>query len=376
MTPPDEPGDPSPFSALDRVDRLPLAFTPTPLLEAPALARELGLSPDRLLLKMDAWTGFGLGGNKVRKLEYELAPSRMEGVTCLITAGGPQSNHCRVTAAAAAHLGLRCILVLNAPEPSHPRGNALLHRLLGAELRTAPRREDRAPMMEEAAREVERQGGRALVVPLGASTPLGALGYVRAARELVKQLAARDRGASPPTRIVLSTSSGGTLAGLFLGLHLAGARDLRILAVSADIEPAECLAGVGELAPGSLEILRRHGAGPSPGLPDPRERVEVTDAFVGGGYGIPTPEGTAALTLFARRAGILLDPTYTAKAAAGLVAAIRGSLPSSGLVGGAPDGHPAAGSAATAGAPAGGTPTDERWIFWHTGGHPALFAGE
>lgn len=348
---------PSVTTALQRVERRPLAFAPTPLIEVPALARELGLPPHRLLVKMDAWTGFGLGGNKVRKLEYELAPSRLEGVTCLITAGGPQSNHCRVTAAAAAHLGLRCILVLNGPEPEHPRGNALLHRMLGAEVRIAPRREDRAPLMEDAAREVERAGGRALTVPLGASTPLGALGYVRAAWEFLEQLRERDGdGPTPPTRIVLSTSSGGTLSGLVLGLHLAGAASVDLLGVSADIAPDACLAGVEELSAGALAILQERGAGDVPPLPDPRKRVVATDAFVGEGYSIPTPEGTTALELFARRAGVLLDPTYTAKAAAGLVAAIRAEA-------GPADGNgPGAGST--------------RWVFWHTGGHPALFAGQ
>ena len=105
---------------------------------------------------MDAETGFGLGGNKVRKLEYVLAPRELEGVKTLVTAGGPQSNHCRVTAAAAAHLGLRCVLVLNGEAPEPHRGNALLHRLFGAEIRTVARREDRAPTMAEVAAEWRR----------------------------------------------------------------------------------------------------------------------------------------------------------------------------------------------------------------------------
>ncbi len=347
---------PEAFAALDRVERRTLAFAPTPILEVPALAAALGLHPDRLLVKMDAWTGFGLGGNKVRKLEYELAPERLDGITCLVTAGGAQSNHCRVTAAAAAHLGLRCILVLNGPEPSSPRGNAILHRLLGAEIRIAPRREDRDTLMAEAAAEVERAGGRARVIPLGASTPLGALGYVRAAREFLHQLRERDgERPTPPTRIVLSTSSGGTLSGLVAGLHLAGATGIDVRGISADISPEACLAGVEELSAGALEILREHGAGELAHLGDPRQRVQVSDAFVGEGYAIPTPEGREALELFARKAGILLDPTYTAKAAAGLLAAIRQGVGEDSGTGGGP-----------------GEAT--RWVFWHTGGHPALLA--
>lgn len=329
---------------LDAVERRPLAFTPTPLLEAPALAAHLGVPSERLLIKMDAWTGFGLGGNKVRKLEYELAPSRLEGVTCLITAGGPQSNHCRVTAAAAAWLGLRCILVVNDPDPdtAPPRGNALLHRAFGAEIVQVGTREERAPAMEEAAHRVAREGGRARVIPLGASTPLGALGYARAAVELLGQLQERDGGRpedgpEPATRIVVSTSSGGTLAGLLLGLSAAGGEAIRVLGVSADDPPAESVPRVGTLVREAAALL---GAGAGAALPEPT--VEITDAFVGPGYGIPTPASDAAHTLFARRAGVLLDPTYTAKAAAGFLEAVT---------------------------EAPGT----RWIFWHTGGHPAVF---
>ncbi|HIB09476.1 MAG TPA: pyridoxal-phosphate dependent enzyme, partial [Gemmatimonadetes bacterium] len=118
--------------------RLQLANLPTPIRPLPRLAEALGGPTLDLLVKLDSETGFALGGNKVRKLEFELAPDRLEGVTCLITAGGPQSNHCRVTAAAAAQLGLRCVLIVNGSEPETPTGNALLHRLFGAEIVTVP----------------------------------------------------------------------------------------------------------------------------------------------------------------------------------------------------------------------------------------------
>ena len=178
------------LATLDRIGRTRLGHTPTPLVPAPALAKALGVTHP-ILVKADTWTGFGLGGNKVRKLEYELDPARLVGVTHLITAGGPHSNHCRVTAAAAAHLGLGCTLVVNG-EPDDPtRGNARLHRLMGAEIVTVEARQERQPTMEERARSVEASGGRALVIPLGASTPRGALGYVHAARELRDQLGVR-----------------------------------------------------------------------------------------------------------------------------------------------------------------------------------------
>ncbi|NIP80560.1 MAG: pyridoxal-phosphate dependent enzyme, partial [Gemmatimonadetes bacterium] len=157
--------------ALRRLESWPrwrLASLPTPLRTAGRLAGHLGVP--HAYVKMDAETGFALGGNKVRKLELELAPHRLEGVTHLITAGGPQSNHCRVTAAAAARLGLGCVLVVQGPEPPRPTGNALLQRLFGAEIHTVARREDRDPGMEEVAAGLRAEGAEPLVVPIGAST--------------------------------------------------------------------------------------------------------------------------------------------------------------------------------------------------------------
>ncbi|NNF38232.1 MAG: pyridoxal-phosphate dependent enzyme, partial [Gemmatimonadetes bacterium] len=173
---------------LDEIPRTHLATLPTPLRPLPRLRAALGPEAPDILIKIDEETGFGLGGNKVRKLEYELAPDRIGQATHLVTSGGAQSNHCRVTAAAAARLGLGCILVVNGPVPDPPTGNALLHRLLGAHIRRVDRREEREPAMRAAAEEIAAAGGRACLVPLGASTPVGALGYVRAALELHDQL--------------------------------------------------------------------------------------------------------------------------------------------------------------------------------------------
>ncbi|HSM60126.1 MAG TPA: pyridoxal-phosphate dependent enzyme, partial [Longimicrobiales bacterium] len=223
---------PTPLHRLQAWPRLSLAALPTRLVPARNLRRALGTRAPELWIKMDADTGFALGGNKVRKLETELALERLDGVTHLVTAGGPQSNHCRVTAAAAAHLGLGCVLAINGKADEPPRGNALLHRLFGAEIRTVRTREDRASAMEEAAREIAEQGGRALVVPLGASTGRGALGYALAFSELCEQLAVlpeRER-----TWIFVSASSCGTLAGLLVGVSLLGREDVRLVGVSAD----------------------------------------------------------------------------------------------------------------------------------------------
>ena len=321
--------------------RQPLAKLPTPLTPIPTLAAALSGemedgAPD-LLVKMDAETGFALGGNKVRKLEFELAPPRLEGITHLITAGGPQSNHCRVTAAAAAHLGLDCTLVLNGPEPGEPTGNALLHRLFGATIHTVPSREARDTAMLEVAEEIRRQGGHPLVVPLGASTGRGALAYAAATVELAQQLERlepRDR-----TWIFVSASSCGTLAGILLGVSLLERTDIRLVGVSADVSAFDLRTQTLRLAQEGADLLEWKGS--------IREgAVAAADEFVGEGYGIPTRLGDEATDLFGKHAGMVLDPVYTAKAASGMIQWVR----------------------------TGSVPPHHRVVFVHTGGHPALLA--
>lgn len=331
----------TPTDLMARVDGHPrtrLAQLPTPLLTARNLRAALGPDAPEILVKRDDLTGFGLGGNKVRKLEHELAPHRLEGLTHLVTTGGPQSNHCRVTAAAAAHLGRRCILVVSGDPGDPPRGNALLHRLLGAEVRVVGGREAREAAMDAAVQAVARDGGRALPVPLGASTPTGALGYVRAAAELVRQL---DDLPEPqrPVRVFLASSSAGTLGGLVAGLSLLQRSGIHLTGISADVPSDELVENALELATGAMELL---GAA----LPPSASTFSADDSQVGEGYGIPTVASQEALELFARAEGILLDPVYTAKAAAGLIGAVR----------------------------AGEVGPLERVVFLHTGGHPALFA--
>jgi len=331
------PGDHAALNRLRKTSRTRLAMTPTPLLSLPRLARRLGASAE-LFVKADAWTGFGLGGNKVRKLEYELAPERLDGVTRLITAGGPHSNHCRVTAAAAARLGVKCTLVINGEPKSASRGNAFLHRLFGARIVTVAERGQRDSAMAEEARRVARQGGKARIVPLGASTPRGALGYVRALCELQAQTD------GSPARIFVPSSSGGTMAGLVLGCAVSGGRP-RLVAVSADDPAPQIKDAVATLAAGAAELL---APGPSALADQTRqvaEAVVVTDAFVGAGYGRPTPASEEATHLFATAAGLVLDPFYTAKAAAAMVSWVRANR----------------------------LERIERVVFLHTGGHPALF---
>ncbi len=321
-------------SALGSLPSIPFTSEPSEVEELPRLRIALDGAP-RLLIKRDDALPFAFGGNKVRKMQLVAAAAKNSGVQTLITCGGPQSNHARVTAAAAAKLGLRVILVVNTPDgaaPSRPTANALLDSLLGARVRYVATRDERASAMEEAA-EDERKAGRCpYIVPLGASTPLGAAGLALAIEEMLEQI-------PPPDAIVHASSSGGTQAGLIAGCALAGVRT-RVIGISAD-EPAAALREtiVGILA--GLETL----AGAPRGRFTAME-VEIDDTFVGGGYGVPTPESSQAIALLARSEAIFLDPTYTAKAMAGLIAYCRRGVFS----------------------------REETVLFWHTGGQVGLFA--
>ena len=309
-----------------------LAPHPTPVDELTRLRAALGPRAPRLLMKRDDLLSFAMGGNKVRKMQAVAAEARAAGADVLITCGGVQSNHARVTAAAGAALGLDVVLVLNGTAPAKATANTLLDRLFGAEIRFVPSRDARAPTMEAVAAEARAAGRRPFIVPLGASTPTGALGFARGVAELA---AAGHR----PHVIVSATSSGGTQAGLIAGAALLGL-ETRIIGVSAD-DPAAALAGmVGALLDGMAAAL---GAKPASLHRD--RPIDVDDGFVGGGYGVPTPDSTAALELVARTEGILLDPVYTAKAMAALLARVRGGTFS----------------------------PDETVLFWHTGGQVANF---
>jgi L-cysteate sulfo-lyase len=312
----------------------PLITSPSAVQELSSLRRALGGGP-RLLVKRDDTLGFAFGGNKVRKMALVAAAALSEGADTLITCGGVQSNHARVTAITAAKLGLRCILVVNAPNgqgPARLTGNALLDQLAGAEVRYVASRSDRDPAMAAAADEVERAGGRPYVIPLGASTPLGAAAFVAAVDELLAQI-------DPPDVIVHATSSGSTQAGLIAGCRLAGL-GTRILGISADDPSATLQVVIRTLLSGLASLLdvgpdRFSGAS-----------IDVDDAFVGEGYGVPTDASREALLLSARREGLFLDTTYTAKAMAGLIARVK----------------------------TGAFRDTETVLFWHTGGQVGLFA--
>ena len=186
-------GDPAVRALIDSIPRLALAGdTPTPIEELSRLRESLGMRA-RLLVKRDDALTFGAGGNKVRKLEVIAARATADGADTLVTTGGVQSNHARVTAAAAARLGLECILVVNGEPPARATGNALLMQLFGAKMEYVATRQERAPRVEQVIDRLHGEGRRPYAIPLGASTPVGALGYVRAIAELLTQMAGARR---------------------------------------------------------------------------------------------------------------------------------------------------------------------------------------
>lgn len=310
-----------------------LAPHATPLDDLERLRRALGPRSPRIVMKRDDLLSFGFGGNKVRKMQAVAAEAMVAGADTLITCGGLQSNHARVTAATGAALGLRVVLVLNGRPADPPTGNTRLDRLFGAEIRTVNAREERAPMMEMVAAELRAQGKRPFIVPLGASTPTGAIGFARGLVEIAQS-------SFRPDVIVHSTSSGGTQAGLIAGCALLGLTP-RILGVSADDSAATLAGTVRQIIEGMADRLRAK----SSSFGADRD-AEIDDTQVGGGYGVPTPSSTEATELVARREGILLDPVYTAKAMAGLIARVRSGEFTEG----------------------------QSILFWHTGGQAGYFA--
>ncbi len=353
--------------------RLVLATFPTvPLVQAPSLVEPMPRlaayfrDAPHLFIKRDDALAFGFGGNKVRKLAFVAADATRNGADTLITAGGVQSNHARVTACAAAKLGLRAILVASGAPPPRPTANALLDSLLGAEIVYVPSRDRRARQMEEIADGIRAEGGRPYVIPIGASTPLGALGFVLAVAELLDQMPA-------PDAIVHSTSSGGTQAGLVAGCRLLGL-PTRVIGISADDTTSALERQVAEIVSGIADLLDVDRGQPqglplhqtvadvtptrtvrAPGAPleHARERpmlvrgtpIEVDDRFVGEGYGVPTDASREAVELAARTEAIFLDPVYTSKAMAGLIAYVRENK----------------------------FDRDQTVLFWHTGGQVGLF---
>ncbi|MGQ0733149.1 MAG: D-cysteine desulfhydrase family protein [Acidobacteriota bacterium] len=325
------------------IPRLSLAVLPTPLHEAARLREALGgpTRCPRLFFKRDDLTGFGLGGNKARKLEFLVADALAQGATTLITTGGVQSNHARMTAAAACAAGLDCVLVLTTtvPEPV-AEGNLLLDHVFGATIHYVPSTDarlavgDDAPVVARVVAEQAACGRHAYVIPVGGSSGVGALGYVAGSLELVAQLQARDLR---PVRVYYASGSRGTQAGLTLGAKIARA-EYALHGVAVSGGEAEKLERALRVA---TEAAERLGADERVA----REEFFTDQEHVGEGYGIPTGPALEAIALVARHEGILLDPCYTGKAMAALISHVRqGVLAASDTV-----------------------------VFLHTGGWPAVF---
>jgi 1-aminocyclopropane-1-carboxylate deaminase/D-cysteine desulfhydrase-like pyridoxal-dependent ACC family enzyme len=302
-----------------------LAALPTPLERAPRLSKELGVE---VWLKRDDVGSLGLAGNKVRKLEFSLGEAIAQGRATVVTLGAPQSNHARTTAAAAARLGLQAVLVLGGDDPGGPAtGNLLLDRLFGAEVVYAGTND-----WAELAARVERIGCErdARVLPAGGSSPTGVLGFAAAYEELLDQL---DAAGIEPARVYHASTSCGTHAGLVLG-HALARRG-----------PEPYGFDVGRIVddPAALaEALAREAGALLGAEVGPIARLDFSQ--LGDGYGAFTDAGIEAIRLVARTEGVLLDPVYSGKAMAGLIAEARAGRVESPVV------------------------------FWCTGGGPSLFA--
>lgn len=318
--------------------RIRIAHLPTPLEPMSRLTTFLG--GPKLWIKRDDQTGLALGGNKTRKLEYLLAEALANGAQTLITAGALQSNHCRQTAAAAAKYGLGCILVLRNPEEEHEKtsdsGNILIDHLLGAEIVWAPPGQ-RDFILQQTFETAWVAGQRPYLIPYGGSNATGAAAYAFAVQELAEQLSTDDFSQMPDW-IIFASSSGGTQAGFIAGKQ-ALKIPTRFLGISIDEQKTAMQTGISELANKVSDLLHI----PQATLP---EDVLVNDEYLGEGYGMMGLLEKQAIRLFAQHEGILLDPVYTGRAAAGLIDLIGKKFFSS----------------------------NEKVLFWHTGGTPALFA--
>ncbi|RKO79615.1 D-cysteine desulfhydrase [Pectobacterium parmentieri] len=323
---------------LARFPRLSLGHFPTPLEALPNLSVYLG--GPTIYIKRDDATGLATGGNKTRKLEFLLADAQQQGADVIITQGATQSNHVRQTIAAAAKLGLKTKVLLEKRvedygEDYQRSGNVLLDNLLGGEIIDhLPAGTDMQQAMETLAESLRKDGFKPYVIPGGGSSPVGALGYVACAEELLFQSSQQRLRID---HIVHATGSTGTQAGLVTGLAATHSQ-IPLLGISVRAPKAKQEENVYALAQRTWQLL---------GIPGelPRSAVQVNSDYVGKGYGIPTEGTLEALRLLAQLEGVLLDPVYSGKGMAGLIDLIR-------------QGH---------------FRTDENIVFIHTGGAAGLF---
>ena len=324
----------TPMENFINLRRLRLANLGTPIERADRLRKLIPGAPE-IFIKRDDLTGYFGGGNKLRKLEYVMADALARGATTLITNGSITSNLARTTAAVARRFGLKCVLVLNGGDPKSARANSRVAELLGVTVYAVNSRQERDEKMDEIAEVLERKGERVYRIPLGASNDVGSFGMVAAMEEVgFQQLELGQQFDA----VVLATSSGGTQAGLEVAKRLFGYEHLRIVGISAD-DPSHEIKGASLKA--IVPMLKKLGL-PSDVSAD---ELAVDDEFIGPGYGINTDESSEAMKLFAEAEGLLLDPVYTSKGAAGLIAYCR----------------------------RGAFKQTDRVLFWHTGGLMTLF---
>jgi D-cysteine desulfhydrase family pyridoxal phosphate-dependent enzyme len=303
------------------------------------------LGGPRVLIKRDDNTGLAFGGNKARKLEFLMAEAKSKGADTVITTGAIQSNHARMTVAAARRLGMRAVLVLREikSEPGGYDGNLLLDFLMGADIRLVNPPAERDPKartyamqnaMERIAGELTDDGQVPYIIPSGGSNPIGALGYVNAVLELVQQ--ANELGIGV-THIVHSSGGGGTQSGLVLGASALNT-GFRIIGISVSQDKNYLSEKIAAIIQGSSELL-----GLDISLTD--NDITVIDEYVAPGYGYLTQEVASAMRFVAETEGILLDPVYTGKAMYGMMDLIKNNYFND----------------------------DDTIVFFHTGGTPAIF---
>ncbi|MDB4968287.1 MAG: pyridoxal phosphate-dependent enzyme D-cysteine desulfhydrase family [Myxococcales bacterium] len=283
-------------------ERIRRARLPTPVEPARRLSQKLGVE---LIIKRDDLTGAALSGNKIRKLEFLFAEAAAQGADTVITCGGEQSNHCRATAVAAAELGLRSYLLLRTDNPKEPpasEANILLDRLVGAEVRWVSRDEykRRATLFVEIQGQLLAQRRKAYVIPEGGSNALGAWGYIGCVQELKEELG------DGPLTIVYAAGSGGTGAGIILGIKLLNL-PWRAVGVNVCDDKEYFVSAIGEI----IEQAIQRWLLP---IEFDREEIEILDGYVGLGYAKSRPEELATLRDVARAEGLILDPVYTGKA--------------------------------------------------------------
>jgi len=302
---------------LSKYPRVRLGHFPTPLEFMPNLTRHLG-GPN-LYIKRDDCTGLATGGNKTRKLEFLVAQALEQGADTLITQGAVQSNHVRQTIAAGARHGLQTKALLeqrvgNATEEYEHSGNVMLDRLLDGDIvARLPAGTDMAQAMEDLARDLQASGRKPYIIPGGGSNPVGALGYVACAQELLGQ--AFETGLKID-HVVHATGSTGTQAGLVVGLR-AGNSGIPVYGVSVRSEKQAQEENVWKLVQASLDYMKL------PAGCVAREDIVANSDYVGDGYGLPTEAMVEAVRLLARHEAILLDPVYSGKGMAGLIDLVR-----------------------------------------------------